>query len=140
MNNDMMVYNLYKENMGMIRKIVRRYLHIDPAIEESDLIQEAIFPTKLAAEKLKQEKGKNITAAKASTILYFFIVKHMNSLFKNSQIVKIIHPKGQESEMTYSKYQKVKKSLPEGCTVNIMNPFMSCKLDTESEIEHLGVS
>ena len=123
METNILAYDLFVKHGGLIRYIVRKYVHLDPAIEESDLLQEAFIPLEAAVKKLRSEKDV-ASKAKETTILHFLITKHFNNIFKDKMVPIIELPNGDVFETTQSKYHKIKKSLPVGTRVAMINPFV----------------
>ena len=126
------VQKLYEKHKGMIYSIAKRYMHFaDAAIEIEDLMQEAIFPLYLALQKLRMEKD-NISAADETTIIFFYVKKHFDELYKNKITVILILTDGKVIEMTQSKYSKVKKGLPAGTNYKIINPCTSLLINDDT--------
>ncbi len=115
---------IWEKNKYLAKAISKRYLALDPAISEEDLLQEAFLALPDALAKWEQERGRNM---QFSNFYYFFIQKRFQAkLPGKNKIVQILDQDFQiVKEVTYAQFRKNRtRLLPAGYTFRICSRIL----------------
>ena len=123
---------IYTKTLPMIKKIIRKYIKLDATAEVDDFLHQAYLALYDAMIAYRQEAGDT----KFSTVFIWYLQKSFEKLCPmNERQVEIIYAAGASQIISYKRYLKIKRTLPENTNVRVMNRYVSLNQIIEDEGE-----